>query len=172
MKLFKVRVEGEMFVMATSAQEAERIAKNNIGDDPIDYWAVEALLIHKKSIDQDTLDSYPWGDDGYDKTVGEVFAEMEEKAGIAKAQPELPLTSLSDDEVTRDILSLVLGRVPSIDVIKTWTPEQKQAATDWAGREHLIASDNDDLESLPMPEFLKPFDVPQEQEGIWPKIQD
>ena len=78
----------------------------------------------------------------------------------------------AEDEVLRDLLSLVLGRVPTLEVIQTWTPEQKAAAEKWAALEHLIASDNDDLEPVPMPEFLKPYDVPQEMDGIWPKISD
>ena len=46
-----------------------------------------------------------------------------------------------DVDVLQDLLSLVSYNVP-IDIIKTWSPELRQCAEEWAVAQHLVASDN------------------------------
>ena len=48
--------------------------------------------------------------------------------------------------VTVDVVEMMLGLVgkeASLETIKSWTQKQREAAAKWAGRCHLIASDND-----------------------------
>lgn len=74
---------------------------------------------------------------------------------------------LTPVELTQARLALV-SKDASLEVIKTWTKKQREAADAWAMREHLIASDNDHLRRLKMPKHVEA--VPDMQyEGIWPK---
>ena len=59
-------------------------------------------------------------------------------------------------EDTIQFLGLVLEHPPSPEVVATWTDEDRRLAVEWAGREHLAASDND-VERLPRPEALARF---------------
>lgn len=51
------------------------------------------------------------------------------------------------------ILSLVT-KVPSLEVIRGWTPAQREEAERWAGALHLSASDNEDVIVPSRPTFL------------------
>jgi hypothetical protein len=64
-----------------------------------------------------------------------------ERAGIVHGADELI-----------DLLSLVGVTVTPADVDR-WTADQREAARDWAAREHLHASDNP-VERVPRPQFL------------------
>jgi hypothetical protein len=68
---------------------------------------------------------------------------------------DLPGTYPDDPEVTQSILGLVMENPPSLDTVTTWTPGQRRAAEDWAGREHLVASDNESVERVRRPEFIQ-----------------
>ncbi len=59
-------------------------------------------------------------------------------------------------------IALLLTHIEDIplNVIETWTAAQRGQAFRWAVREHLNASDNEDVERISMPEFLKPFEAP------------
>lgn len=52
-----------------------------------------------------------------------------------------------------DLLGLVMEHPPEIATIGAWTEKQRLAAELWAGREHLVASDNP-LPRIPKPDFL------------------
>lgn len=58
-----------------------------------------------------------------------------------------------DDETLKDLLSLVGVDCP-LETIACWTVEQKDQAAEWAASVHLQASDNDDVEVPPRPNFL------------------
>lgn len=45
-------------------------------------------------------------------------------------------------EATRDLLSLVLTRPPSIATIASWGARERARAIEWASASHLRASDN------------------------------
>lgn len=59
-----------------------------------------------------------------------------------------------DPEVTQSVLALVMENPPSLETITNWTFGQRRAAEDWAGREHLHASDNLDVERVRRPKFI------------------
>jgi hypothetical protein len=63
--------------------------------------------------------------------------------------PEPELTT----QVVHDLLLMVSIDIPR-EVIDGWTDEQRQSVADWAGIEHLIASDNDHLTRVPKPEII------------------
>jgi hypothetical protein len=65
------------------------------------------------------------------------------------AQPE------EDPEVLADILSLVGGVMIPAEVIAVWTPADRKLAAKWAAAEHLHASDNEDVQRIPEPGFVK-----------------
>jgi len=66
----------------------------------------------------------------------------------------------------RDILSLVMNYVPSLNKINSWTDDQAYQAEDWASCVHLRASDN--IIRVPKrPSFLK--DVSPTK---WVKVED
>jgi hypothetical protein len=56
--------------------------------------------------------------------------------------------------VLYDMLSLVMDNPPPPDVLATWTDEECKEVEDWAGIEHLYASDNY-IKRKPMPEVLQ-----------------
>ncbi len=60
-----------------------------------------------------------------------------------------------DPEITQSLLGLVLENPPSLETVTGWTPGQRRAAEDWAGREHLAASDNDGVERVKCPTFIR-----------------
>jgi hypothetical protein len=60
-----------------------------------------------------------------------------------------------DNARTLCLLLLCGGHDVTEEAISGWTNEQCQQAEDWAAREHLHASDNDDVERLPMPLHVK-----------------
>lgn len=60
---------------------------------------------------------------------------------------------IDDPEAAFNILMLTDADV-SLDVVKGWTPEQRYQAEEWAGAVHMSASDNDDIEVPPRPEFV------------------
>jgi hypothetical protein len=60
--------------------------------------------------------------------------------------------------VIRDILLLVDVDVP-VETIMGWTCQQRDLAEDWAAAQHLVASDNDDIEIPPKPDFLPPSET-------------
>lgn len=80
-------------------------------------------------------------------------------SGMQAPRPVLRVLGADDDEpddvaaeVVRDMLLLVSVEIP-LDVVAAWTPYQRREAADWAGIEHLHASDND-VERLPKPECV------------------
>lgn len=72
-----------------------------------------------------------------------------------------------DDERTLCILLLCGGHDVTPEAIAAWTDEQCQQAEDWAGREHLHASDNDDVERVPMPPHVKAHPPKPSSGGLW-----
>lgn len=62
---------------------------------------------------------------------------------------------MRDNERTLLLLLLCGGHDVTEEVISGWTDEQCQQAEDWASREHLAASDNDDVERVPMPPHVR-----------------
>ena len=59
------------------------------------------------------------------------------------------------DDLLRDILALASTYVPS-EQIAGWTAEQRDIAEAWACAAYLSASDNEDVEVPPRPDFLPP----------------
>ena len=57
-------------------------------------------------------------------------------------------------ERLRDLLAMVMQPPPSVTRVMGWTAEQREHAEEWAGREHLGASDNP-IRRIPKPDFLK-----------------
>jgi hypothetical protein len=75
---------------------------------------------------------------------------------------------LTPYELTRSRLALA-SKDASIEIIKTWTKKQRDAADRWAMREHLVASDNDHLRRMKCPAHVEPLpDV--NYDGIWPSV--
>ena len=57
-------------------------------------------------------------------------------------------------KITRDLLSLVMERPPSVMTMKKWSIKQMEAAEKWAATEYINASDHEEVRRLPMPAFL------------------
>lgn len=57
-------------------------------------------------------------------------------------------------DALRDLLQLVSAEIP-LETIESWTIDQRGHAEDWAATEHVYASDNDEVERLPMPEHVR-----------------
>lgn len=55
------------------------------------------------------------------------------------------------------ITALLLTEFNDVDeaAVRAWSDDQRAQAFEWAAREHLHASDNDDVERLPMPAHVK-----------------
>lgn len=101
-----------------------------------------------------------------------LYDEVEARMPLKSAPPP------SDREVCRDLLLLVIDMtgLPGSDValesasnedvqkadadltavITTWSDEQVEAASTWAGMLHLKASDNNDVVVPPRPDFIPP----------------
>ena len=60
-----------------------------------------------------------------------------------------------DDERTFTMLYLCGGHEVPRDAVTAWTDQQCQQAEEWAGLEHLAASDNDDVQRVPMPSHVR-----------------
>lgn len=60
-----------------------------------------------------------------------------------------------DDERTHTMLLLCGGHDVPSEAVTGWTDEECRQAEEWAAREHLHASDNDDVERVPMPSHVK-----------------
>lgn len=67
--------------------------------------------------------------------------------------PILAFEADIENDVLYDLLSLVLEAPPSIQIIDSWTDDQKSQAEEWAACLHLAASDN-------------PIDIPQKPDFI------
>lgn len=72
-----------------------------------------------------------------------------------------------DEERTLCLLLLCGGHGVTAEVIAGWSDEECQQAEDWAGREHLAASDNDDVERVPMPAHVAAHPPKPSQGGLW-----
>lgn len=75
------------------------------------------------------------------------------RALARRAGPARPDEPVSVEQVVN---ALLLTDFEEIDpwqeaVIANWTDRQREEAFEWACREHLSASDNDDVERLPCP---------------------
>lgn len=81
-----------------------------------------------------------------DDAMIEAFAALERYA-------EAPPLTL---EMVETALSLVSDTDASIELIASWAPEERERAYDWAMAVHYRASDNDDVEVPPRPDFV-PF---------------
>ena len=57
--------------------------------------------------------------------------------------------------LTFGVLGRVLAEPPSLDVISSWTKEEKLDALEWAAREETYAKNG--LERLPKPAFLESY---------------
>lgn len=57
-------------------------------------------------------------------------------------------------EMVIDLLGLA-SKFATREDVEPWSVEKREAAADWAGREHVHASDNPDVERLPCPEHVK-----------------
>lgn len=64
------------------------------------------------------------------------------------------LHPVSDEQLVA-VLAMVDVEV-SEEAVRGWTPAQRNEAVEWAGAVHFNASDNDDVEVPPRPEFLPP----------------
>jgi len=77
-----------------------------------------------------------------------------------------------DDESVFCALMLVGGHDVPREAVTRWTDEQCRQAHDWALTEHVAASDNDDVQRLPKPEWVKahppkPFDPAAGVGDLW-----
>jgi hypothetical protein len=73
-----------------------------------------------------------------------------------------------DDEGTFCTLLLVGDHSVPREAIAGWTDEQCQQAEEWAYREHLHASDNDDVERVPKPAHVAAHPYVQNPNGgLW-----
>lgn len=75
---------------------------------------------------------------------------------------------LTPFELTRSRLALA-SKDASVEIIKTWTKKQRDAADRWAMRQHLIASDNDHIRRMKCPRHVE--SLPDlNYDGIWPNV--
>lgn len=73
---------------------------------------------------------------------------------------------LSIDVVrVRDVLGLVMEKLPPANAIGTWSFQDRWRALWWALREHLRASDNH-LPRVPVPKVLLPFLHPATRDSV------
>jgi hypothetical protein len=97
--------------------------------------------------------------DRVDNSAGD--GNMQCECDACESQTDAP----SDDpEATLDLILIagteerVAGEVIEttgwLNVVKSWTPEQRRAVEDYCGAVHLRASDNDDVEVPPRPAIL------------------
>ena len=64
-----------------------------------------------------------------------------------------------EDETLKDILSLVMEKPPSLEVISHWSIPMRHLAESWAMNVHLSASDNSiRKKNLVKPKFLKEYE--------------
>lgn len=71
-----------------------------------------------------------------------------------------------DNGLTYDLLSLCGGHGVDESDVATWTDEQCRQAEEWASREHLSASDNDEVGRIPMPAHVAAH-PPKPRDGLW-----
>lgn len=91
-------------------------------------------------------------------------------AGGPWIAPELldqPWTRANDRTMT--LLYLCGGHSVPASAVAAWSDAECQAAEDWAMREHLHASDNDDVERVPMPACVAahPYVPGAEPADLW-----
>jgi hypothetical protein len=82
-KLFEVSVSGDMWVLADTPEAAEREAARQVGEDPLTFTARLVSLAERRYVAKDRLASLPWNgtdEDIEDRTIGEIFDEMERVA--------------------------------------------------------------------------------------------
>jgi hypothetical protein len=75
-----------------------------------------------------------------------------------RPEEELRLTeSYPDDpEVTQSLLGLILEDPPTLETVAAWTPGQRRAAEEWAGREYIHACvEETPVERVKRPDFIE-----------------
>lgn len=101
---------------------------------------------------------------GRPRGVGRRAALLEAAATLVRELLALEPTACGAEEpitssVLQDLLSLVLHpEPPPLEVIEAWTEAEREAAERWAAAAHLQASDHDDVDVPPRPDFLEPWD--------------
>lgn len=95
--------------------------------------------------------SYEHGIDIFLTDRGRSLIEVMLDAGLLGRAP--------NSEEVETALTLVFENAPDINEIHKWSPLRRSEAHEWATREHLYASDNEDVCRLPKPKFLDDEDV-------------
>ena len=72
-----------------------------------------------------------------------------------------------NDDRTFTLLMLCGGHDVPREAVTGWTDQQCEQAEDWASREHLNASDNDDVERVPMPPHVTAHPPKPRAGGLW-----
>lgn len=77
-----------------------------------------------------------------------------------------------DNEAIYCCLMLVGGHDVPREAVDGWTDAEAEAAEEWAAREHLRASDNDDVERVPMPACVAAFPPKRHDPSAAPSLGD
>jgi hypothetical protein len=88
----------------------------------------------------------------YTDTVREATLAVQVQLDKDLIRPDVPMTA----SLLVTALSLAGTAVPDREAVAGWSDPAKAIAYDWAIREHLSASDNDDVERRRRPAFLGP----------------
>jgi hypothetical protein len=103
------------------------------------------------------------------KPVEDEFANQPIAQDSAFPLPAAEPSSDVPPQEVLDLLGLVVENPPSLATIATWKPEERDAVAMWAGREHLAASDNDDVPRLPRPAVLDAVKTESSPESDGPR---
>ena len=75
--------------------------------------------------------------------------------GVEAIAPEADEPWTRNNERTLTLIYLCGGHSVPASAIAAWSDAECQAAEEWAAREHLHASDNDEVERVPMPACIR-----------------
>lgn len=76
-QLFRVAIEGEVWVMAKDKADAEREAAYYSSSDDIDYYVYPMLPVSPSLVETEVLESLPYNaDPGDERTVGDHLREL------------------------------------------------------------------------------------------------
>lgn len=84
----------------------------------------------------------------------EVGIFVEDDHLVIAPAPRPPEEAPTTPDIVRDLLSLA-SKYVTLEELASWTPAQLEHAADWAGREHLHASDNHDVERMTVPNHVR-----------------
>jgi hypothetical protein len=111
-----------------------------------------------KVLERISLGKYPWPKGVPTRVTSQAIARLERKGCLQGANDSLTVSGLAvvkgtPPETLQSILGLVTETPPTLESLAALTRDQREELRDWAGREHLSASDNP-VRRKPRPAWL------------------